>query len=55
MTNVVAHNFSPNIQGSSALKFLLRLKMVRQNAAEENLNAYEIQTTGSRDFKHGLK
>ena len=47
--------FFPNIWGSPPLKFWLRPKMVSQNGAEKNLNACKIQTTGSRDFKYGLK
>ena len=55
MTEVVPQNFFPNIWGSPALKFRLRLKMVRENDPEKYLNAYKIQTTGPRDFKYGLK
>ena len=55
MMKNVSQNFSVNIWGSPALKFWLRLKMVRENDAEKYLNAYKIQTTGSRDFKYGLK
>ena len=45
----------PNIWGSPPLKFRLRPKMVRQNGAKKNFNARKIQTSGSRDFKYGLK
>ena len=55
MIKMVPQNFSPNIWGSPALKFRLRPKMVPQNGAENNLTACKIQTTGSRDFKYGLK
>ena len=55
MIKVVPQNFFPNIWGSPALKFRLRPKTVSQNGAEKNLNACKIQTTGSRDFKYGLK
>ena len=55
MIKVVPQNFFPNIWGSPALKFRLRPKMVGQNGVEKNLNACKIQTTGSRDFKYGLK
>ena len=55
MIKVVPQNFFPNIWGSPALKFRLRLKMVRQDNAEKNLKACKIQTTGFRDFKYGLK
>ena len=51
MIEMVPQNFSPNIWGSLALKFWLRLKTVRQNGVEKNLKACKIQTTGSRDFK----
>ena len=51
----ISQNFSVNIWGSPALKFWLRPKTVGQNGAEKNLNACKIQTTGSRDFKYGLK
>ena len=55
MIEVVPQNFFPNIWGSPALKFRLRPKMVRGNDAEKILNACKIQSTGSRDFKYGLK
>ena len=55
MIEVVPHDYSANIWGSPALKFRLRPKTVRQNSVEKNLNACKIQTTGSRDFKYGLK
>ena len=55
MIKVVPQNFFPNIWCSPAFKFRLHPKMVRQNGAEKNLNACKIQTTGSRDFKYGLK
>ena len=51
MIKVVPQNFFPNIWGSPPLKFQLRPKMVGQNAGDETLNAYEIQTTGSRECK----
>ena len=51
MIKNVSQNFYVNIWGSPALKFWLRPKMVGQNAGDENLNAYKIQTTGSRDCK----
>ena len=55
MIKAVPQNFFPNIWGSPPLKFRLRPKMVRQNGAKKNFNARKIQTSGSRDFKYGLK
>ena len=55
MIKMVPKNFSPNIKGFPTLKFRLRPKTVRQKGAEKNLKACKIQTTGSIDFKYGVK
>ena len=55
MIKNVCQNFAVNIWGSPALKFWLRPKTVGQNGAEKNLIACKNQTTGSIDFKYGLK